>query len=286
MKQIKTFIAAVIILGLHACTPGQERDEWISLFNGNDLNGWKASENPESFSVEDSAIVCNGPRAHLFYDGDIQQANFKNFELKADVKSSPGANSGIYFHTAFQDEGWPDKGYEVQVFNNYPVEPEGYKELKKTGSLYAVRNLYNTFTQDNEWFNMHVKVEGRRVTISVNDQLVVDYIEPENPVRTDGFKGRLLSSGTFALQCHDPESKVYFKNIKIRPLPDETQYDNAEPYLSDELNQEITHLHNIGFPLMDLHVHLKGGLTMEEALDESRKKGINYGILSGSNRYL
>ena len=278
MNNIKILIAGIIIIGFSACTPGQEKDEWVSLFNGNNLDGWRASENPGSFTVEDGAIVVSGPRSHLFYEGEVQGADFKNFELTADVKTVPGANSGIYFHTAYQEEGWPDKGYEVQVFNTYKGTGEGYRELKKTGSLYAVRNMYNTFTQDNEWFNMHVKVEGRRVTISVNDQMVVDYIEPEDPVRTDGFKGRLLSSGTFALQCHDPESKVHYKNIKVKPLPDETEYDNAEPYLSEELNREITHLHNIGFPLMDLHVHLKGGLTMEEALDKSRKNGINYGI--------
>ncbi|TMI85786.1 MAG: DUF1080 domain-containing protein, partial [Bacteroidetes bacterium] len=35
-----------------------------------------------------------------------------------------------------------------------------------------------------------------------------------------GNEGRVLSRGTFALQGHDPNSKVYFKNIMVRPLPD------------------------------------------------------------------
>jgi len=33
------------------------------------------------------------------------------------------------------------------------------------------------------------------------------------------MSGRRLSSGTFALQGHDPESTVYFRNIRVKPLP-------------------------------------------------------------------
>jgi hypothetical protein len=44
----------------------------------------------------------------------------------------------------------------------------------------------------------------------------VDYTEPENAQRPKGMEQRLISSGTFALQAHDPKSKVYFKNIKVK----------------------------------------------------------------------
>lgn len=71
---------------------------WIALFDGKSLAGWKASENPASFTVQDGAMVAHGPRAHLFYVGDVQGADFRNFEFAAEVKAAPGANSGIYFH--------------------------------------------------------------------------------------------------------------------------------------------------------------------------------------------
>ena len=48
-------------------------DGFTSLFNGKDLTGWKASEHPETFSVEDGAIVTHGPRSHCFYTGSFQQ---------------------------------------------------------------------------------------------------------------------------------------------------------------------------------------------------------------------
>ena len=100
---------------LMGCTPEQKADEWIELFNGKDLSNWKANESPESFKVVDGVLVANGVRSHLFYVGDGKEpANFKNFELNLDVMTYPLANSGIYFHTAHQKEGWLDQGYEAR----------------------------------------------------------------------------------------------------------------------------------------------------------------------------
>jgi hypothetical protein len=65
---------------------------WVELFNGKDLTGWKANENPGSFSVENGLLVCSGERGHLFYESDKP---FKNFELIAEIKTAPFANSGI-----------------------------------------------------------------------------------------------------------------------------------------------------------------------------------------------
>ena len=190
-------------------------DEWIPLFDGKTLNGWKANENQGTFSVQDGMIVAQGQRCHLFYTGPVANHNFTNFELKAEVKTAPKANSGIYFHTTFQKTGWPAKGYEVQINNTHPGTGS-YRELKRTGSLYAVRNIFKSPVKDNEWFTMHIKVQGRRIQVKLNDLLVVDYIEPDSPIRRDENVGSVLSHGTFALQGHDPESKVSFRNIRPR----------------------------------------------------------------------
>src|SRR5262245_18282717 len=85
------------------------QDDWISLFDGKSLANWKVGENASTFSVENGTIVAHGPTAHLFYTGDVRQHNFKNFEFKADVMTTPGSNSGIYFHTEYQESSWPKK---------------------------------------------------------------------------------------------------------------------------------------------------------------------------------
>ncbi|MEI7628412.1 MAG: DUF1080 domain-containing protein [Bacteroidota bacterium] len=188
---------------------------WISLFDGKSLKNWKVGENATTFSVDSGMIIVHGKTAHLFYDGDIQNHSFKNFEFKADVKTMPGANSGIYFHTQFQQGSWPEKGYEVQVNNSHT-------DWRRTGSLYGIMDVKEQYIKDNEWFTEYIKVEGKRVIIKLNERIVVDYTEPENikSIRGTDDSLRIISNGTFALQGHDPKSVVYFKNIMVKPLDD------------------------------------------------------------------
>jgi hypothetical protein len=186
-------------------------DGWVSLFNGKNLDNWKFSDKAGTFSVKDGMIVVNGERSHLYYDGPVQNHNFTNFELKADIMTLPGSNSGIYFHTQFQEEGWPEKGYEVQVNNSH-------SDWRRTAGLYAVKDVKEVPVKDNEWFNMHIIVQGKHIVIKLNEKTVVDYVEPEN-VNYEGMPGRKISNGTFCLQGHDPKSTVYYKNIMVKPLP-------------------------------------------------------------------
>ena len=120
---------------------------------------------------------------------------------------------GIYFHTQFQNEGWPKYGFEAQV-NNSPV---GKKDPKKTGSLYAVKDVLELHVKDNEWYTETVTVKGKHVTIKINDQVVTDYTEPDDKKAGDDFT-RKIDKGTFALQAHDPGSTVHFKNIRVKRL--------------------------------------------------------------------
>jgi hypothetical protein len=182
---------------------------WISLFNGKDLDGWRASENPDSFRVEDGVIVVDGPRAHLFYNGPVQDHDFKNFHLKAEVLTKPNANSGIYFHTRYQEQGWPSVGYEVQVNITH-------RDPKKSGGLYAVRDVEAPPAKDNEWYTQEIIVQGKRIISKINGQVLVDYVEDPDDIRGE----RRLSSGTFAIQAHDPDSKVLVRNIQVKVLPD------------------------------------------------------------------
>ena len=210
MKNILSLL--IIVAAVASFKPINKDEGWISLFDGKSLNGWKVGNNAATFSIEDGSIVAHGLTAHLFYDGDIMQHNFKNFELKAEVMTLPRSNSGIYFHTAYQESGWPAKGYEVQVNNSHT-------DWRRTGSLYGIQDVKEVYVKDNEWFTEYVKVEGKRVIIKINDKTVVDYTEPDNVKRDAGDEQRVISSGTFALQGHDPNSKVYFKKIMVKPLP-------------------------------------------------------------------
>ncbi len=193
-------------------------DGWIPLFNGKDLTGWVSNEEtPGAITVEDGAIKTAKGRAHAFYAGPDGRALFKNFELKLRVKKMPGSNSGVYFHTTFQEKGWPDNGYEAQVNSQL------HKDPRKTGSLYAVRDVRDKApVADEVWFDYLIRVDGKRIVIQVNGVTTADWTEPADwdPTTVGGNRpGRRLGEGKIALQAHDPDSVVHFKDILLRPLP-------------------------------------------------------------------
>jgi hypothetical protein len=209
---MKTLLIPCLAIAIASTALAEDTGGWIPLFNGKSLDGWKANENPASFSVKDGILIVNGPRAHLFYDGPVQNHDFKNFELKAEILTKPGANSGVYFHTQFQESGWPSKGYEIQV-NNTHADP------KKTAGIYAIKDNFTAPAKDDEWFTMEIKVEGKRIVTKVNGKVISDYTEEENPKREGQMKQRLIDHGTIAIQGHDPKSEVQYKSILIKPLP-------------------------------------------------------------------
>ena len=228
---LATFFGSLVAFGAHH----KSNDGWKSLFDGKSLNGWKASkENPNSYFVKNGTLILKGGRSHLFYTGPVGGANFKNFELKLQAKTMPNSNSGVYFHTRYQDKGWPDQGFEAQVNTTH-------KDPKKTGSLYAVANVYVAMkpeppfivrvdksgaqiwrdrapSADGEWFDYHITVLDDNVTIKVNGEITVHWTQPPDWKGPINMAGRVLGEGTVALQAHDPDSEVHYRDIKIRIL--------------------------------------------------------------------
>lgn len=185
---------------------------WYTLYDGKSFDGWRINEDsPSTFSIKDGVIKVNGPRSHMFYEGPVGNHDFKNFELKITAMTEPGSNSGIFIHTGYQAKGWPAKGYEVQVNNS-----QG--DWRRTGSLYGVDDVKDTLVKDNVWYTYHIIVKGKNIVIKVNDKVAVNYTEPAELPADRGTKR--LSSGTFALQGHDPKSTAYFKDIKVKILKD------------------------------------------------------------------
>ena len=201
---IKLFSSLALLTLTFVLTSVRQNDGWISLFDGKTLNGWRASEHPATFIVQDGMIVVYGDRAHLFYDGTIGNHSFKNFEWKVSVMTTPGSNSGLFIHTEYQETDWPKKGYEIQV-------NQTHTDWRKTGSVYAVQDVKETFVKDNEWYTEHIIVLGNKITVKVNDKVINEYTVP-----ADGK----LSRGTIAIQGHDPKSKIFYRDVMIKVLPD------------------------------------------------------------------
>jgi hypothetical protein len=237
--------AALVLLratGSLAADVPQPEAGFVAIFDGKTLNGWKVGENASLFQVRDGVIVMECPAsiqspAHLFYEGDVGHHDFKNFHLKVDVMTYPKANSGIYFHTRYQEAGWPKFGIESQVNNSHV-------DWRRTGSLWALRNISwgpETPPQDNKenvtflpkppvadnaWYTQEIIYQDGLVVVKLDGKKLLDYkvlhadVEHAIPNNT----GTWLPRGTFALQGHPPMpgqiSKACFKNIRVKVLPD------------------------------------------------------------------
>ena len=242
---MKFLLTAVSVLFLAtsslAADPSQTEEGFVSLFDGKTLAGWKVGDNAELFQVRDGTVVMDCPAtnhrpAHLFYVGDVNRHDFKNFDLKVDVMTFPGANSGIYFHTKFQEAGWPNFGIECQIDNSH-------SDWRRTGSLWGISNISwgpetpsakNTEpviilpkppVTDNVWYTQEVIYLSGRVVVKLDGKTMLEYQLPEaDAEHTLPTKRTWLPRGTFALQGHPPMpnhiSKACFKNIRVKVLPD------------------------------------------------------------------
>lgn len=230
-----------------ACGPtydvAQPLDSWTSSTNGT-VNGTEIS-------------VASGET--LKSDGD-----YKNFYLSGEAFADNGAEAGLMFHS----DG--TSGYEV-LFHNGPIDG-----TRKTGSLSSVRNLYRSLADDGEWFNFEVAVRGKNISVKVNGTDVVCYTEPEAPYRTEEHSKQLLSHGAFAIV--GKQGNVKFRNLQATMLRDDAVNPNDTMPVIDEQTDDIIRLQQQNFPVIDYHVHLKGGLTKEQAHAMSMNYGINYGV--------
>ncbi len=186
---------------------------YVSLFNGKDLTGWKASANADSFKVENGAIVANalGQPSHLFYDGTVGNHAFQNFDLRLDVLARYRSNGGVYVMTEFQPQGFPGKGFEIQVNNSH-------SDRIRTGSLYHVVDLSNVPGKDDEWIPMEIKAQGNTIAITLKGQEVVHWTQPAEWQSNYDTASRKIAPGTIAFQSHDTYSVTAYSNIRLKLL--------------------------------------------------------------------
>ena len=79
-------------------------------------------------------------------------------------------------------------------------------------------NVGNPPAKDGEFWEQHFIVKDNHITIKINGKTVVDYKEPAGKEAFSKDFERRLGNGTFALQAHDPQSVVYYRNIRVKRL--------------------------------------------------------------------
>jgi len=192
-------ISTLLFQGFGSAAEGEEK--WISIFNGKDLTGWKTHPDDKAkWEVVDGMIVGTGPAGHLF----SEKGNYKNFKFKVEVSISDKGNSGQYFRTKFAKAFPP--GLEAQINST------GGDKVR-TGSLYNVKDclIYEQLVKPDTFFTQEVLADGDHIVIKVNGKITVD-------TKLTGDKAK-ITEGHFAIQQHDPGSKVIIKKMEIIELP-------------------------------------------------------------------
>ncbi len=203
-------------------------------------------------------------QGETFFPGG-RTATYGNFMLTGSFKTDDGASSSIRFGGKA-----PGEGYKV-IFRNGPIDG-----TVKSGSLAGVRNLYRSQAEDGKWSEFSIAVRGKNISVKIDGTDVVCYTEPDKPWRAPGHEGQVLGKGPVQV-CAD-EGSTHFKDLKIEKLGADAvnPCDTLPPV--DEQTDRIIRLQQEDFPVIDWHVHLKGGLTKEQAHAMSMNYGINYGV--------
>ncbi|MBY0523659.1 MAG: DUF1080 domain-containing protein [Gemmataceae bacterium] len=186
-----------------------DEKDWVVLFNGKDLTGWKTHPDDKAeWKVEEGAIVGRGKAGHLF----SEKGDYENFHFKIEAKINDKGNSGQYFRAKF-GKAFP-AGYEAQV-NATHGDPI------KTGSLYPAFNPQLTPEEKakllikeaphkpDEWFTQEVIANGNHIIIKVNGKETVNFKDEKNT----------FTKGHFAIQQHDPGSVVHVRKALVKELP-------------------------------------------------------------------
>ena len=212
-------------------------------------------------------LISCGSKEMAISEGSRHQfkGDYTNFVLSGEFQTEPGAAACVAFH----NDG-TGSGYQV-LLNGGPIDG-----TIKSGSLLHVRNLYRALEEEGEWTPLEVAVRGKNISVKIKDVDVVCYTEPAQPWRLPQYEKMRLGHGAVSLV--GGKGTVRFRDMKLTKLPaDATNPCDTLPPI-DESTDRAIHLQQEDFPVIDWHVHLKGGLTAEMAHAMSMNYGINYGV--------
>ncbi|MFO7721321.1 MAG: DUF1080 domain-containing protein [Gillisia sp.] len=210
----------------------REDQEVTILFNGENLDGWKAynSDKITQWKVEDGTIAfsaAEGKRSGS--ENLITEKEFTNFELSLEWKISEGGNSGIMW--GVQEDAKFNEPYltgpEIQILDNQKHPDAKNGPIRQAGALYDMVPASKDVTKPaGEWNKIILRIdhEANLGSVTLNGEKITEFPvhgeEWDNMVEGSKFKGwedfGKHSTGHIALQDHD--DKVWYRNIQIREL--------------------------------------------------------------------
>ena len=211
-------VCALVVLGAFATHAQQPKGavppgpEWVSLFNGKDLTGWKIV-GKERWVVEDGAIY--GESMTKNGDGFLKtEKKYRDFDASFRFKCESPVNSGFFFHSDIEEDISKIKYIQVEIDNRVGyhtggLEGDNISEVEGRGWIAWPAPENETVIRPSDWNDMLVQVHGKRIRTFLNGVQMMDFTFP-NPRNTDGI---------IALQLHPGGGqKIRFKDLWIYDL--------------------------------------------------------------------
>lgn len=204
-------LASVVLLAQRAPAPAQHASQWISMFNGKDLTGWKVI-GKERWQVDNGTIY--GESVTQKGDGFLKtEKTYKDFHMSLQFRCESPTNSGVFFHSSIEEDISAIRFIQVEIDNrigNHTGGLHGDRDGKTSkGWLVWPAPENETVIRPNDWNEMLVQVEGNRIRTRLNGVQMIDFTYP-SPANTDGV---------IALQLHPGGgARMRFKDLWIRDL--------------------------------------------------------------------
>jgi hypothetical protein len=211
------YITVILALAFGSPLLAQSPSDWKPLFDGKSLDGWE-HVGPGRFVVEDGQLRTEGGMGLLWYSRE----KLGDCVIRVVYKTGTArSNSGVYIRIAERPaDPWyaVHHGFEVQI-------ADGSKSDRGTGSIYTFAGAKTHPGQPLEWNTLEVTLKGNRITTTINGTPVADFdaseLQPQAKDVTgegDPARGPRPEKGYIGLQNHDKDSKVFFKEVSVRPL--------------------------------------------------------------------
>lgn len=208
--RVRLLASLVLAIALSGCANSRTSDsppadsEGISLFNGQNLDGWKV-HGTERWYVENGDLVCeSGPDEQYGYL--VTEQTFTDFDLTLEFLQESDGNSGVFFRSSV--EGTRVSGWQAEVAPPN-LHTGGIYESYGRGWLIQPSEEAEAALKMGEWNTMRIRAVGSNVTTWLNGTEMISIDDEKIGA----------ASGSIALQIHDGGGiRVRWRNLVIRPV--------------------------------------------------------------------